>query len=140
MQILPSLSPAVFVLGFLLTGHAQAELLTGLVTGSSVMNGIITFDSSTPGTTSAVVPVTGIGMAESLLGIDYRPTTRELFGIGSSNNLYVINPATGLATLRGALTADPTDMTSPFSGLSGTSSESTLTRYPIWRAILRFGW
>ena len=44
-----------------------------------------------------------------------------MFGLVSGNNLYVINRSTGVATLRGMLMADPTDMSSPFTSLSGTS-------------------
>ena len=121
MQFPSRLSPGLLALGFLFTGYARAELLTGLVAGPTVMNGIVTFDSATPGMTSAIKPVTGLGIAEILLGIDYRPTTGELFGLGSGNNLYVINRSTGVATLRGMLMADPTDMSSPFTSLSGTS-------------------
>src|SRR5688572_3482550 len=66
---------------------------------------LLTFDTATPGTIAASVPVTGLQSGESLLGIDSRPTTGELFGLGSADRLYTINPATGTATLRDPLSA-----------------------------------
>lgn len=44
------------------------------------------------------VAVTGLRPGESLLGIDFRPATGELFGLGSANRLYRLNTATGAAT------------------------------------------
>jgi hypothetical protein len=44
------------------------------------------------------VGVTGLQANENLLGVDFRPNTGQLFGLGSSNRLYTIDPATGAAT------------------------------------------
>lgn len=44
------------------------------------------------------ISVTGLQSGESLVGIDFRPATGDLFGVGSSNRLYSINASTGVAT------------------------------------------
>jgi len=47
------------------------------------------------------VDITGLKCDESLVGIDFRPNTGELFGVASSNRLYRIDASTGVATLVG---------------------------------------
>ena len=75
---------------------ARAELLYG-TNGLSIFR----FDSSTPSafTTSAF---TGLQGGETIVGFDIRPANGMLYGIGSSNRLYIINPMTGAATQVGA--------------------------------------
>lgn len=102
---------------FLAASPARAETITGLVSGPGVLNGLVSFDSATPGTVSAVVSVTGLQLNESLIGIDYRPFTGVLYGVGNLNNLYTINPTTGAVLSATALTAASG---STFAGLSGT--------------------
>jgi hypothetical protein len=50
------------------------------------------------------VSITGLQTGETMLGIDFRPATGTLYGIGSSNRVYVINTQTGDAR---AIGADP---------------------------------
>ena len=57
----------------------------GLTQGPSAL---ITFDTATPGVTSAPVVVTGLGAGETLVGIDFRPATGQLFGVGSGSTVY----------------------------------------------------
>jgi len=78
-------------------GRAEAELLTGLTSTGN----LVTFDSGTPGTIGSNVAITGLGAGENLLGIDRRPATGILYGLGSSSHLYTINTTTGLATAVG---------------------------------------
>ena len=90
-------------------GRAESELLTGLTSTGN----LVTFDSGTPGTIGSSVAITGLLSAETILGIDRRPATGILYGLGSSSHLYTINTTTGLATVVGA---------TPFSpALSGTA-------------------
>ncbi|MDQ6701022.1 MAG: DUF4394 domain-containing protein [Acidobacteriota bacterium] len=76
---------------------AQAAQIFAITGG----NGLLSFDSTTPGTTTPVVPITGLQPAETLVGIDFRPATTQLYGVGSSSTIYVINTATGAATAAG---------------------------------------
>ncbi len=77
---------------------ASAELVTGL----TVTNTLVTFDSATPGAVSAPVAITGLGAGEFLVAIDRRPATGQLYGLGSASHLYVINTVTGSATQVGS--------------------------------------
>src|SRR5690348_6559563 len=72
-------------------------VLTALL-ALSTDNQLLAFDSSTPGTVQSTVPITGLQTGESILGIDFRPAAGQLYGLGSSNRLYTIDPTTGAAT------------------------------------------
>ncbi|MEJ7736296.1 MAG: DUF4394 domain-containing protein [Chitinophagaceae bacterium] len=66
--------------------------------------------------------ISGLQSGERILGIDFRPATGELFGLGSNSRLYKINPSSGMATLVAALTTVPMGSTTPVAlSLSGTS-------------------
>jgi hypothetical protein len=88
------------------------RLLSNLV-ALSTDNQLLAFDSAAPGTIEARRPVTGLQPGEALLGIDFRPSTGQLYALGSSDRLYVIDPTSGAATPVG---------TAPFAvPLSGTA-------------------
>ena len=55
------------------------------------------FDSNSPGSTTTF-PVTGLQPGETLVGIDFRPASGVLYGVGTTNRLYTLNTATGVAT------------------------------------------
>ncbi len=95
---------------------AQAEPIFVLTSG----NRLLTVDSATPGTVTKTVPITGLQSGETLLGMDFRPATGQLYALGSTARIYVIDENTGVATVSSTLTADPADMSAPFAGLSGT--------------------
>lgn len=46
--------------------------------------------------------ITALQAGEQLLSIDFRPATGQLYGIGNTSRLYVINPAAGAARAIGA--------------------------------------
>ena len=46
--------------------------------------------------------ISGVQENETIIGLDFRPATGELFGLGSFDNLYTLDTATGAATLVGA--------------------------------------
>ncbi len=81
---------------------------------------LVTFKIATPGTLDANVPVSGLAAGERLLGIDVRPKDGLLYGISSSGRIVTLDPATGAATVKATLAADPADTTAPYSALSGT--------------------
>ena len=47
-------------------------------------------------------PITGLQSGESILGIDMRPATGQLYALGSTSRLYTINTANGAVTLIGS--------------------------------------
>jgi Domain of unknown function (DUF4394) len=59
-------------------------------------NLLLQFDERRPDRISDVVPLLGLGSA-TLVGIDYRPATGDLYGVGSNSAVYRINPQTGIA-------------------------------------------
>ena len=74
---------------------AQAEAVVGLTS----TNALVTFDTETPLNAAAPITITGlIGANETILGIDRRPATGVLYGLGSSGRLYTLNTLTGAAT------------------------------------------
>jgi len=70
--------------------------------GLTPTNRIVGFSLSNPRNVISDLPVTGLQQGESLLGIDYRPANGLLYGVGSSNRLYTVNPRTGEASQVGS--------------------------------------
>ena len=93
----------LFVLVFIagLTG-AKAVTLYGVTTTG---NSLVRFDSATPGTIATVGAITGLQAGETILAIDVRPATGQLYGLGSTSRLYTINKLTGAASGVGSGTA-----------------------------------
>jgi hypothetical protein len=78
----------------LAASSASAELVYGVTLNQT----LVRWDSAAPGTILGGVAISGLASNENLRGIDFRPATGELFGVGSFNQLYTINAATGAAT------------------------------------------
>lgn len=79
------------------TIHAQT------IYGLTSDNKLVTFNATTPTSITTNVAVTGVISGQTLMGLDVRPATGELFAIGyntltDSVTLYVLNPTTGVAT------------------------------------------
>ncbi len=49
------------------------------------------FDLDTPGTIISSLPISGLAGGESVLGIDFRPATGELYALGSTSRLYILD-------------------------------------------------
>lgn len=99
------------------TPFARAEMLIGLTT----TNQLVTFDSATPWMASTPMTISGLAANEGILGIDLRPSTGMLYGLGSAGNLYTLDAGTGNATFVAALIADTADASAPFAGLMGAA-------------------
>lgn len=99
------LLPAAAVAAYLgLTAAAGAVPAVGL-TGANQLFG---FDTAAPGSVTSVQTVSGLLAGEALLGIDYRPATSQLYGLGSAGRLYTISggTATFASTLDVPLSGD----------------------------------
>jgi hypothetical protein len=79
----------------------------GLIVMTNAQNQLLTINSATPGTILSTVGITGLQGGENILGIDFRPATLTLYGLGSSNRLYTINTTTGAATQVGSAGRSP---------------------------------
>ncbi len=72
-------------------------------------NDLLTFDSVTPGTIASNVGIAGLQAGEQIQGIDVRPATGGLYGLGITDDggtrtgrIYRIDPVTAVATQVGA--------------------------------------
>lgn len=79
-------------------GLASAPAAAQTVLALNNSNTLLRFSAQAPGTLLATTPVTGLNAGDSLVGIDVRPATGALFGLGSSGRLYTIDPVSGAAT------------------------------------------
>jgi hypothetical protein len=84
--------------------QAHAAHLSLYATTTS--NRLVQFSAANPCLITSEQHITGLQDGESILGIDFRPATRQLYGLGSSR-LYVIDPATAIATAVGAAPFTP---------------------------------
>ncbi len=66
--------------------------------GVDLSNNLVRFNTATPGTITSSTPITGLQAGENVLGIDFRPATGQLYALGSTSRLYIINPNSGAAT------------------------------------------
>lgn len=80
-------------------------------------NSLILLSTDNPDNPNAAIPILGLDVGETLVGIDVRPQNGKLYGLASNGTgvrLYVISPQTGVAT---PLTAAPVQ----FDNGSGTA-------------------
>jgi hypothetical protein len=68
---------------------------------------LVSFEANTPGTLRSDVVIQGLQVGETLKGIDFRPATGELFGLGSTSRVYRINFTSGVATQVGTSAFTP---------------------------------
>jgi hypothetical protein len=69
-----------------------------LIYGVTFDNTLFSFDSASPGNILSGVAISGLQSNEFIQGIDFRPSTNVLYGLGNSNRVYTINLSTGVAT------------------------------------------
>lgn len=84
--------------------------------GLAGTHGLVKFDVRRPSRARLVARVRGLAAGERLVGIDFRPRTGELVGLGSAANLYAIDTRTGAATTKSSLTTPAGPV-----GLDGTA-------------------
>jgi hypothetical protein len=65
-------------------------------------NELLRLDSAAPGTILSTVSISGLQVGENLLGIDFRPASGQLYALGSTSRLYIIDLGSGAATQVGA--------------------------------------
>jgi Domain of unknown function (DUF4394) len=65
-------------------------------------NQLIRFNARSPELVRDVRAITGLPSGVNLRGIDFRPATGDLYGVGSDSVLYRVNPRTGIAVAEGA--------------------------------------
>lgn len=81
-----------------IVGPATGQNLIAL----SANNHLIPIQVGSPLRVGPAVPLTGLQPGESMLGIDVRPATGQLYGLSDQGHLYTLDPATAVATQIGA--------------------------------------
>ncbi len=82
---------------------ARAELIYGITNEQS----LVSWDSATPGTLISGTSISGLQTNEVIQGIDLRPSTGQVYALGSFNRLYTLNLITGAATQVGGVFSVP---------------------------------
>jgi hypothetical protein len=60
-------------------------------------NRLLLFGSESPTAVSMMVPIAGVPILHRIVGIDFRPSTGELYGVGNDSRVYLLDRATGTA-------------------------------------------
>lgn len=90
----------ILILTFLAFGLIEANAVT--IYGVTNSNQLVRFDSATPANITTIGAITGLQTGENILGIDFRPATGQLYALGSTSRMYVINLNSGAATAVGS--------------------------------------
>jgi hypothetical protein len=69
--------------------------------GLSNSNELVRFNAVAVQTALSNTPITGLPGGEKIIAIDFRPATGQLYGLGNTSRLYIININTGAATALG---------------------------------------
>jgi hypothetical protein len=102
-----ALTAAVFTVA---AGSVSAAPLVALRADGS----FIFFDSAAPGAVQRTIPLTGVPVSDTVLGIDQRPATGELFLVaGACNYIYAVDAPRGLAMFRGDSSCVPIGVPPP---------------------------
>jgi Domain of unknown function (DUF4394) len=64
-------------------------------------NTLIKFRADRPERLRDIVSISGLPAGVTLSGIDFRPATGDLYGVGSDSVVYRVNPRTGIAVAEG---------------------------------------
>jgi hypothetical protein len=70
--------------------------------GLTASNQVIQYNASAAESPISTLEITGLQSGETLMAIDFRPATGQLYGLGSASRIYTVNLASGVATAVGA--------------------------------------
>ena len=84
-------------------GMAPNQSFTALAEG----NQLLYFEDGNLNAPITALSITGLATGESILSIDYRPATGQLYGLGSNSRIYIINENSGVATPLGTAPFNP---------------------------------
>jgi hypothetical protein len=90
---------------------SAAEEIAGVTSSDK----ILTFGSDSPGNIDSAYPITGLASGEKIVGLDTRPSTGQLYGLGKTGRIYVIDAASGASrAVTGPITPVPAGATFGF--------------------------
>lgn len=73
-------------------------------------NRLLSFNAKTPQAITSQIAISNLQTGEKIVGIDFRPATGQLYGLGTTNRIYVIDYKTGSARAINSI---------PFTAVSG---------------------
>lgn len=76
------------------------------------------YSTSNPEKILRSVEIKGLQNNEKILGLDYRPRTGQLYGLGSDSRVYIVNPSSGVASFAFSLSSSIDGMPVKLSGQS----------------------
>ena len=82
-------------------GGYQDRAPSRMLWATTDQNQLIRFNSRHPERLRDVRAITGLPAGVTLNGIDFRPATGDLYGVGSDSVVYRLNPHTGIAVAEG---------------------------------------
>jgi hypothetical protein len=83
------------------TASARQNDSSRLLYATTDQNTLIAFDASRPERLKDIRAITGLPTGVTLSGIDFRPATGDLYGVGSDSVVYRVVPRTGIAVAEG---------------------------------------
>jgi hypothetical protein len=72
-----------------------------MLVATTNQNQLLTFNARNPDRIKDIQAITGLPSGVTLRGIDFRPKTGDLYGVGSDSVVYRVNPGTGIAIAEG---------------------------------------
>lgn len=73
------------------------------LTAVTAGNKLLTFNHGTPGTLDSGMSIWGMPAGESIVGIDYRTSDGQLYGLGNKGHLYLLDVKKGMAKAKATL-------------------------------------
>ncbi len=70
-------------------------------------NQLVKYNANASATVISTTAITALPGGEKIIAIDFRPATGQLYGLGSSSRLYIINHENGAATVVGTASFTP---------------------------------
>lgn len=83
--------------GFGTTACGTEQSFEGTAFALTTNNTLLNFNPGTPNLINSARFISGLSTGESIIAIDFRPATGQLFGLSNTSRLYLINPSTGTA-------------------------------------------
>ena len=84
-----------------------SELKGSPVYAVDLANRLLLFGTESPETINRITPITGLPALKRIVGIDFRPSTGALYGVGNDSRVYVLDTLTGAATPVGSAPFTP---------------------------------
>jgi hypothetical protein len=81
--------------------HGVDDRPSRILYATTDQNTLIKFDARSPERLKDIRGITGLPAGVKLGGIDFRPLTGDLYGVGSDSVVYRVNPRTGIAVAEG---------------------------------------